>query len=142
MGLFNKAKQAAQQVSQSTQQAYANQAQVQQFQQQNQADLAAGKIGVDGAMANPAALGGPSTAALAPDDPLLQPIHGITLEMYAKVTKAGANAGITTEDAMYDFAASHGYNREHYAEAAAEWVNRMKQSMVVGQQFNKIYMSS
>lgn len=142
MGLFDKAKQAAQQVGQSTQQAYNTQAAAAAYQQQNQADLAAGKIGVDGMMANPAAMGGPSTEALAPDSPLLQPIHGITLEMYAKVTKAGANAGITTEDGMYDFAASHGYNREHYAEAATEWMNRMKQSMVVGQQFNRIYMSS
>jgi hypothetical protein len=142
MGLFDKAKQAAQQVSQSTQQAYGNAAAAQQYQQQNQADVAAGKIGVDGMMANPAAFGGPSTTALAPDDPLLQPVHGITLEMYAKVTKAGANAGITTEDGMYDFAASHGYNREQYAEAATEWMNRMKQSMVVGQQFNRIYMAS
>ena len=142
MGLFDKAKKAAQQVGESTQQAYNTQAGVQAYQQQNQADLAAGKIGVDGAMANPASMGGPSTAALAPDDPLLQPIHGITLEMYAKVTKAGANAGITTEDGMYDFAASHGYNREQYAEAATEWMNRMKQSMVVGQQFNRIYMSA
>lgn len=103
-----------------------------------------GHIGVQGAsgMINPASMGGPSTTPLAPDDPLLQPVNGVSLEDYARVAKQAANQGITEENALYDFAASQGFDRAGFAAACQEWMNRMKQSMVVGQQFNKIYMSS
>ena len=38
-----------------------------------------GPIGAD-----PALLGGPSTKPLSEDDPMLQPVNGVSLEMYGK----------------------------------------------------------
>ena len=72
---------------------------------------------------------------------LLQPVNGVSLEDYARIAKAAAGQGITEEQALYDFAASQGFDRDGFAAACQEWMNRMKQSMVVGQQFNKMYMS-
>ena len=45
------------------------------------------KIGVKGMPVNPKFLGGPSTTALSSDDPLLQPVDGISLEDYASVAR-------------------------------------------------------
>src|SRR5688572_29546678 len=83
-----------------------------------------GHIGVQGAsgMINPASMGGPSTTPLAPDDPLLQPVNGVSLEDYARVAKLAANQGITEENALYDFAASQGFDRAGFAAACQEWM--------------------
>src|SRR5690606_22259932 len=56
---------------------------------QQQAAQQPGMIGVQGMgpmAADPAAFGGPSTAPLSADDPLLQPVDGVSLEMYASVS--------------------------------------------------------
>jgi len=134
MGLFNKMKQGMTDAANAQNMVAAGQAEQAQ-------GAAQGHIGVQGMTANPAAFGGPSTTPLAADDPLLQPVYGVSLEDYARVTKAAANQGITEENALYDFAATQGFDRNGFAAACQEWMNRMKQSMVVGQQFNKMYMS-
>jgi len=73
VGLFKKAKEAAQQ----TQQAFA---------QQPQGD---GKVHVQdaGGMMDPAMFGGPSTRSVAADDPIWQPINGISLQDYADLAR-------------------------------------------------------
>lgn len=132
MGLFNKVKSGMQDAANAA-----------TFAAQNTAPPAQpGQIGVQGGpMVNPAVMGGPSTTPLDANDPLLQPVNGVSLEDYARIAKAAAGQGITEEQALYDFAASQGFDRDGFAAACQEWMNRMKQSMVVGQQFNKMYMS-
>ena len=126
MGIFDKMKQGQQNAANAAAVTAAYQAEQAQGQAQ-------GQIGVSGMMANPDAFGGPSTTPLAADDPLLQPVSGVSLEDYARIAKQAANQGITDEQALYDFAASQGFDRDGFAAACAEWVNCMKQSMVVGQ---------
>ena len=104
----------------------------------------AGHVGVQGAgMINAAVMGGPSTTALAVDDPLLQPINGVDLHNYARILKAATNLGITDEAGICAFvAANHGIATADFAAAIAGWNERMKQSMIVGQQFNRVYTAS
>lgn len=108
----------------------------QQFAQENATDQAgAGQIGVQGMPVNPAVLGGPSTAALSTDDPLLQPINGIGIPEYAAVAKEAQARGVTDEAGMNQIASEMGYDPAVFGPAVQEWVRRMGQSMVVGQQF-------
>lgn len=139
MGFFKKAKE-------NFQQGQANAANAQAIAAAGQAEQAAGaaqgKIGVDGMMANPAAFGGPSTTPLAADDPLLQPVNGVSLEQYARAAKAAQNAGVTDEAGMCAVAEQQGIaSAVDMQVAVQEWTRRMQQSMVVGQQFNKIFMA-
>jgi hypothetical protein len=96
-----------------------------------------GKIGVKGMPVNPAILGGPSTKALAADDPLLQPINGIGLPEYAAVARVCQQRGINNEDGMAQVAGELGHDPAVFKAAAAEWAKRMGQSMVVGQEFRR-----
>lgn len=100
-------------------------------------------IGVQGAgMVDPAILGGPSTKPLAVDDPLLQPINGVALDQYARIVKGASGQGASDEAAVCAYAETQGVAAADFAAAMAGWNDRMKQSMVVGQQFNKVYMAS
>jgi hypothetical protein len=102
-----------------------------------------GTIGVSGAGAvDPALFGGPSTQPLAVDDPMLAPIAGVSLERYAQITKAAANRGVTDEAGVCAVAETMGVSGDAYRQAMQGWNDRMKQSMVVGQQFNRTYMAS
>lgn len=98
---------------------------------------AEGQIGVGGMPVNPAAFGGPSTAPLDASDPLLQPIDGIGLAEYAAVSKVAQAQGVTTMEGMADIAAQQGHDPAVFTAAANEWVRRMGQSMVVGQEFRR-----
>jgi hypothetical protein len=98
-------------------------------------------VHVDGATwADPAVIGGPSTKSVAADDPIWAPIEGVTLEQYATVTKGASGQGITDEAGLLAFAATQGYDQTAFKAAMDGWVERMKTSMAVGQQFNKIFM--
>ena len=100
-------------------------------------------VGVSGmGSIDPAVFGGPSTQALAADDPMLAPISGISLEDYARITKSAADQGVTDEAGVRAVAESMGFPGDAFAAAMAGWNDRMKQSMVVGQQFNRTYMAS
>lgn len=100
-------------------------------------------IGVQGmGPVDPALFGGPSTQALSADDPLLAPISGVSLEDYARITKAAAGQGVTDEAGVRAVAESMGVAGDAFDAAMAGWNDRMKQSMVVGQQFNRTYMAS
>lgn len=97
----------------------------------------AGQIGVQGMPVDPAAFGGPSTQPLAADDPLLQPVDGIGLPEYAAVAREAQARGATTEEQMGAIAAEMGFDAATFTAAAQEWVRRMGQSMVVGQEFRR-----
>ena len=124
MGLFKKAKEAAQQ----TQQAFA---------QQPQGD---GKVHVQdaGGMMDPAVFGGPSTRSVAADDPIWQPINGISLQDYADLARDAQARGVTDEPGMIAIAQERGWNPADTKAALDGWVQRMGQSMAVGQQFRKL----
>jgi hypothetical protein len=110
MGLFNKAKQAAQ-----------------------------GMVHVEGAgPIDPALLGGPSTRSMAADDPIWQPINGISLQDYAELAREAQARSITDEAGLITLAQERGWNPADTKTALDGWVQRMGQSMAVGQQFRKL----
>ena len=123
MGLFKKAKEAAQQAQQA-------------FAQQPQGD---GMVHVRGAggMMDPAMFGGPSTRSVAADDPIWQPINGISLQDYADLARDAQARGVTNEAGMIAIAQERGWNPADTKAALDGWVQRMGQSMAVGQQFRK-----
>ena len=124
MGLFKKAKEAAQQAQQA-------------FAQQPQGD---GMVHVQGAggMMDPAMFGGPSTRSVAADDPIWQPINGISLQDYADLARDAQARGVTDEAGMIAIAQERGWNPADTKAALDGWVQRMGQSMAVGQQFRKL----
>jgi hypothetical protein len=122
MGLFDKAKKAA--------------AQAQQALAPQQGD---GKVHVQGAggMIDPSFMGGPSTRSVASDDPIWQPINGISLQDYAELARDAQARGINDEAGMITLSQERGWNPADTKAALDGWVQRMGQSMAVGQQFRK-----
>ena len=86
-----------------------------------------------------ASFGGPSNAAVADDDPIWEPIEGISLEVYAVTAKTAQQAGATDEAGMAQVAAQEGLDPEAFARAAQGWVARMGQNMAVGQRFRTYF---
>jgi hypothetical protein len=118
-------------------------AQVQANQAANQAAAAQGMHTVQGGPGiNPAAFGGPSTTPLAADDPLLQPVEGVSLEQYARIAKLAGNQGITDEAGVCALAASQGIPADVYQRVMGVWNQRMQQSMVVGQTFHRYWSAA
>jgi hypothetical protein len=123
MGLFDKAKKA-------TQQALAQQGGPQQGE---------AVVHVRGAgPIDPAVMGGPSTRSVASDDPIWQPINGISLQDYAELAREAQARGINDEAGMITLAKERGWDQGDTKAALAGWVQRMDQSMAVGQQFRKL----
>ena len=123
MGFFDKAKKAAQQAQQA-------------LSQPQQGD---GRVHVQGAggMIDPSFMGGPSTRSVAADDPIWQPINGISLQDYADLAREAQARGINDEAGMITLAQERGWNPTDTKAALDGWVQRMGQSMAVGQQFRK-----
>ena len=120
MGLFKKAKDAAQQATQQATQ---------------QGD---GMVHVQGAGGiDPATMGGPSTASVSETDPIWEPINGISLQDYADLAKDAQARGVTDEAGMIALAQEKGWDPGDTKAALDGWVQRMGQSMAVGQQFRK-----
>jgi hypothetical protein len=118
MGLFKKAKDAAQ-----------------QGWGQQQGD---GMVHVHGAgPIDTAMMGGPSTRSVATDDAIWAPINGISLQDYAELARDARARGITDEAGMIVLAQERGWNPADTKAALDGWVQRMGQSMAVGQQFRK-----
>lgn len=85
-----------------------------------------------------AAFGGPSTRSVAGDDPIWEPINGISLEDYADLARAAQARGINDEAGMITLAEERGWAAANTKAALDGWVQRMGQSMAVGQQFRKL----
>ena len=125
MGFFKKAKEAAA----AAQQGWGQQA----AQQQGQ-----GMVHVRGAgPIDTAMFGGPSTRSVAADDPIWQPINGISLQDYAELARDAQARGINNEAGMITLAQERGWDPGDTKAALDGWVQRMGQSMAVGQQFRK-----
>jgi hypothetical protein len=86
---------------------------------------------------DPATLGGPSTRSVAADDPIWQPINGISLQDYAELARDAQARGVTDEAGMVAIAQEKGWNPSDTKAALDGWVQRMGESMAVGQQFRK-----
>lgn len=126
MGLFSKAKDAAQQA----QQAWAQQ----QTAQQQGADA----VHVKGAgPIDTALIGGPSNRSVAADDPIWQPINGISLQAYGELARDAQARGVNDEAGMIALAQERGWDPADTKAALDGWVQRMGKSMAVGQQFRK-----
>jgi hypothetical protein len=122
MGLFDKAKKAAQQA----------------LAPQPGAQQGDGMVHVRGAgPIDTAILGGPSTRSVAADDPIWQPINGISLQDYAELARDAQARGINNEAGMINLAQERGWDPADTKAALDGWVQRMGQSMAVGQQFRK-----
>ena len=95
------------------------------------------KMGVKGMPVDPKILGGPATTALSPDDPMLQPVDGISLADYAAVARECQVRKITDEAGMNQVATEMGFDAAAFGPAIKEWIARMGKSMVVGQEFRR-----
>ena len=133
MGLFKKAKDAAQEAVQQAQQA------AQQASGQQQGGQAGdGMVHVAGAgPIDPAVMGGPSTASVSENDPIWEPINGISLQDYGELAREAQARGINDEAGMITLAQERGWDPADTKAALDGWVQRMGQSQAVGQQFRK-----
>ena len=86
---------------------------------------------------DPAILGGPSTRSVANDDPIWQPINGISLQDYAELARDAQARGINDEAGMITPVPGARMESADTKAALDGWVQRMGQSMAVGQQFRK-----
>ncbi|NYJ00001.1 hypothetical protein HNR19_000699 [Nocardioides thalensis] len=132
MGFFSKAKKAAQDAAQQAQQA------MNQGGQPPQGQAGDGYVHVQGAgPVDPAAFGGPSTAPVAENDPIWEPINGISLQDYADLAKDCQARGVNDEAGMITVAQEKGWDPADTKAALDGWVARMGQSQAVGQQFRR-----
>ena len=72
---------------------------------------------------------------MAADDPIWPPINGILLQDYAGLAREAQARGINDEAGMITLAQERGWNPADTKAALDGWVQRMGQSMAVGQQF-------
>jgi hypothetical protein len=86
---------------------------------------------------DPAIMGGPSTASVAENDPIWEPINGISLQDYAELARDAQARGINDEAGMITLAQEKGWDPADTKAALDGWVQRMGQWMAVGQQFRK-----
>lgn len=134
MGLFSKAKKGMADAAAAGEMATA-------YNQQQAAAQQPGMVGVQGMgpiAADPALFGGPSTKPLSEDDPMLQPVNGVSLEIYGKSAAEAQRRGITDEDGMAALVEEmYGIPAADVKAAFPVWIDRMGKSMVVGQQLRK-----
>ncbi|MCC7078484.1 MAG: hypothetical protein IT198_15280 [Acidimicrobiia bacterium] len=134
MGLFKKMKEGAQQAAQQAQQAIQSAAPG----GTGTGVAADGYVHVKGAgPVDPAILGGPSTKPVAADDPIWEPINGVSLQDYADVARDAQAQGINDEAGMRELAAARGFDPDVFKAGMDGWVQRMGQSQAVGQQFRR-----
>jgi hypothetical protein len=133
MGLFKKAKEAAEQAAQAAQGGHGGPGG-----QHGNPSGGDGMVHVQGAgPIDPAIMGGPSTASVAENDPIWEPINGISLQDYADLARDAQARGINDEAGMITLAQEKGWDPADTKAALDGWVQRMGQSMAVGQQFRK-----
>ena len=89
-------------------------------------------------LSDPALLGGPSNKSVADDDPIWEPINGISLGNYAELALAAQKRGVTDEAGMIALGQERGWDPADTKAALDGWVQRMGQSMAVGQRFRKL----
>ncbi|BBY83817.1 hypothetical protein H7I53_20150 [Mycolicibacterium pulveris] len=96
---------------------------------------------VDARTAGPidlAALAGPSTRSRGAEDPIWQPIHGISLQDYARLAREAQARGIVDQAGMIRVAKELGWHPGETKAAFDGWAVRIGQSVEVGQQFRML----
>jgi hypothetical protein len=78
--------------------------------------------------------------SFAQDGPEYEPIAGVSLEQYARVSKGVAAFGYD-QAKLPEVAASHGIAAMDWADAFAGWNQRIKANPAVAKQFNLLYRS-
>ncbi len=84
-----------------------------------------------------AVMGGPSMTSVAENDPIWEPINGISLQDYAELAGDAQARGVNDEAGMITLAQERGWDPANTKAALDGWVQRMGQSMAVGQQFRR-----
>lgn len=85
-------------------------------------------------------LGMPTTTPIDPADPRLAPIDGLTIEMYARVSKVSA-AGIDRAS-LIAYAAGLGIDEQTWDSASYAWTERMRGDMPLAVHFGNLYRSA
>jgi len=80
-----------------------------------------------------------ANAQFAAGGPDFEPIAGVSLELYAEISRELADRGGDQSQAT-QVAASKGVSADSWQAAMDGWNDRMKTNPAVGQQFNKLYM--
>lgn len=112
----------------------------QQQQPQSVAELGQQAMAQQRAMGiDTANFGGPSNAPVADDDPIFEPIEGVSLEQYSRVAAGARDRGVTDEEGMKAIAVEQGIDGDTFLRASQGWVARMGQSMAVGQKFRSYF---
>jgi hypothetical protein len=83
----------------------------------------------------PGATPGAPAVAGGPD---FEPVAGVSLELYAEISRELAASGYDQAQAA-QLAASKGVSAENWQAALDGWNGRMKTNPAVGQQFNRLY---
>lgn len=87
---------------------------------------------------DPAIIGGPSNKPVADDDPIWEPIQGVSLEAYVEVGKEAQAKGVTDEAGMLAIAAEKGFEGAAFKAAMDGWIARMGQSQAVGRKVRSL----
>jgi hypothetical protein len=104
-----------------------------------QLQAAAQQYGVVTSQAVPA-LGVPSATPIDPADPRLAPIQGLSIEVYARISKVAA-AGIDRAS-LLAYAAGLGIDEATWDSASFAWTERMRGDMPLAVHFGNLYRSA
>jgi len=85
-------------------------------------------------------LGMPTATPIDPADPRLAPIDGLTIEMYARISKVSA-AGIDRAS-LIAYAAGLGIDEQTWDSASYAWTERMRGDMPLAVHFGNLYRSA
>jgi hypothetical protein len=109
--------------------------------QQLQAAAAAqyGVVGGGAAYGAPAT-GMPTATPIAADDPRLAPIDGLSIETYARISKAAA-AGLD-RPSLLAYAAGLGVDEQTWDSASHAWTERMRGDMPLAVHFGNLYTAA
>jgi hypothetical protein len=76
------------------------------------------------------------------DDPVWQPISGVTLDKYAQLTAAMARQNLGTGDQTQAWLEEQGVQAGTWAEVQTGWVNRMATNEAVRTRYGVLYSQS
>lgn len=82
----------------------------------------------------------PTATPIDPADPRLAPIDGLTIEMYARISKVSA-AGIDRAS-LIAYAAGLGIDEQTWDSASYAWTERMRGDMPLAVHFGNLYRSA
>ncbi|MGQ0805417.1 MAG: hypothetical protein ACT4PI_16335 [Actinomycetota bacterium] len=77
-----------------------------------------------------------------PNDPVLEPIEGVTIERYAELCAAISSAGLKTEDEVDAWAVKQGLQAGGYKRVADGWNARMGTHRALTNRFGGLYTAA